>query len=571
MNLFKNLKIAQKLTVYFLIATVLMGVIGFIGLSNMKKISDNAISMHDDNLKPSNHINAIKGDLLETYADMLIILDEMNKDDVQAIEDNINAIINDNENHITQLEGTMPSLEEEKLYEEIKSEIQEYINLSSKAIELVNNNDYIEAQSVFQSNAESRDNMFSNIDKLIELKMKNAMENNDKNIMIYKSSSVIMISIIIIGLFIAMVMGTLISVLISKQVKKIDLFAKSLGEGDFTHTLNIESKDEMGSIAKALNRSCSNINELVSEIIKGSNAVSLESREMSGITQKVSFEMDNIDESIEQISKGAEELSASTQEVSASTQEIEAVTLQLEIKAKEADMSSKEIKERALNIKENVTKAIEDGNAVYNEKQSNIIQAIEAGKVVEQVKIMAESIGNIASQTNLLALNASIEAARAGEQGRGFSIVAEQIKDLAGQSAHAVLNIQEVVNKVQVAFDSLSKSGQDILDFMQNNVKPNYEMLIETGSYYEKDAEFINNMAEEISCAINKMSKNMELVSCAVQSVSSTAQESATGSEEIRNNVNDVTLAMENVAKSAQNQAELAERLNSLLIRFKII
>ncbi len=570
MNLFKNLKIAQKLVLSFLIASIFMLLIGYVGLSNMKKISDNAISMHDDNLKPSNHINAIKGDLLKTYSNILLLIDEMNNGSAQDIENDITTIISDNDSHMKQIEGTMQSSEEQILYEDIKKEIQDYINSNVKIIELINSNNYSDAKSEFQTNAETRNKMFSNLDKMVDLKMKIAMDNNDKSKMIYKSSSIIMITIMVLGLLIALALGTSISTMISRQVKKIDLFAKALGNGDLTQTLNIETNDEMGSIASALNRSCENIKELVSEIRKSSKAVSNVSQEMSAITEEVSSEMEVIDESVKQISTGAENLSASTQEVSASTQEIGAITAELETKAEEADISAKEIKDRALHIQKKVTKAMEDGNSVYEEKQSNIIKAIEDGRVVEEVIVMAESIGKIASQTNMLALNASIEAARAGEQGKGFVVVAEQIKRLASQSSQAVYSIRDVVNKVQDAFDSLSKSGQDVLDFMQNNVKPNYEMLIETGTQYEKDAEFINKMAEELASATKTMSGTMGLVSSAAQSVSATAQESAAGSEEIQNNINEVTEAMENVARSAQSQAELAERLNNLIERFKI-
>jgi methyl-accepting chemotaxis protein len=67
------------------------------------------------------------------------------------------------------------------------------------------------------------------------------------------------------------------------------------------------------------------------------------------------------------------------------------------------------------------------GNLIYEEKKNDIIKAIEEGQVVQEVKIMADSIGEIASQTNLLALNAAIEAARAGENGKGFALILQKV------------------------------------------------------------------------------------------------------------------------------------------------
>lgn len=96
-------------------------------------------------------------------------------------------------------------------------------------------------------------------------------------------------------------------------------------------------------------------------------------------------------------------------------------------------MAVKEIQKRAVEVKDKGVSSARIAKELYKEKQGSIVKAIEDGKVVEDIRVMAESISNIASQTNLLALNAAIEAARAGEQGRGFAVVAEEVRKLAEQ------------------------------------------------------------------------------------------------------------------------------------------
>jgi len=74
---------------------------------------------------------------------------------------------------------------------------------------------------------------------------------------------------------------------------------------------------------------------------------------------------------------------------------------------------------------------------------------------LRQVASFSGVIETIAKQTNLLALNATIEAARAGEAGRGFAIVAREVKELAGQTRRATLQIGETVRTLAAQVEVL--------------------------------------------------------------------------------------------------------------------
>ena len=471
---------------------------------------------------------------------------------------------------VAQYKGQEEAAKEKAIYDKIDNASKEYLDMGQRLGDFVAKGDYISAMAQISGASQVRTTLFEGLDELIELSLADANNIYTNNNNTYNSSKIMIITVTAIGFVCAIILGIVISIIIAKELKKVVRFAGYLGEGNLAKDIEIDSKDEIGDLARALNKAKDNMKGLISEIISGASDIGAASEELSATSEEVSSKMEEVNDTTEQINKGMQDLSATTEEVSASTQEIENTTTELKEKANHSFKSAIEIKKRAIEVKEKAIKNIDEGNIIYEKNRANILKAIDDGRVVKEIGIIADSIGDIASQTNLLALNAAIEAARAGEMGKGFAVVADEVRSLAEQSTEAVASIQNMVNKVQEAFNNLSISGQDVLKYLEEDVKPSYELLMNTGVQYEKDAEFVESMAGDIAKSSSKMNEVISQVTEAIENLSTTAIESATNTEDILSSINEVTYAVAEVAKASQSQAETSQILTELANKFNV-
>lgn len=331
-----------------------------------------------------------------------------------------------------------------------------------------------------------------------------------------------------------------------------------------------EKNDEVGKIAKAVRNMQSGVATLVRAILANANELGNSSERLAETVDKLADKSHNVNEAVRNIADRMQESSAATEEITASIEEVDSSINILAQRSVEGSENALSFRKRATDAQQNSSRAIEAARAIAAEKKQNMEKAIEDGKVVDSISVMAETIASIAAQTNLLALNAAIEAARAGEQGRGFAVVAEEVRKLAEQSSQAVSSIQETIEKVRAAFKSSTDTGSDILLFINRDVHAQFDAYGQTGAAYQSDADFVSRMSEEIAAMSEEITATVSQVSTAVQSMAEMTVHSNEQTATIRRNMDDNIEALDQVAQTAEHQAKLAASLNEMVKKFKV-
>jgi len=569
-GIINNRSIKTKLIAGFLIISIFVGVIGLLGTSNMRKINKSAEMMYSYNLQNIDDLHMLKS----TLQKITIMLQYMaGEDSVSRKEEYVQQVKDITVSYreiMDRFESRDMAEDVELIWEGLKGDVEYYESRREKILDKVGESAASITVSV-RALSDFTNEMFERIDQLILINQDMAREQANDNNIAYKLVSFTM-NIIFIGSFaVAIVLGIFLSFGISGAVKKGLEFAEALGNGDLRFEM-IESKsnDEMGKLMRALKEAQEKIKSTIIKISSESQDVSASSEELSATIEEISSTFETISNNTLNIVNDIQEINAATEELTATIQEVNSGVTQLASSSSDGNAESAKIKERAEKIKIQGQESKRVADNLLNEKEQAILNAIEEGKIVNEISIIAESIASIASQTNLLALNAAIEAARAGEAGKGFAVVADEIRKLAEQSDAYVADIQKVVGDVGSAFTHLSINAQDILDFVGGNVRKDYDLLIDTGINYEKDAVFVNNLSQETAAMAEELNASIEEISSVIQNVAGSMNSASANSDEVMMGMKETVTALEQIAAAADHQAATAEQLNGLIHLFKI-
>lgn len=368
------------------------------------------------------------------------------------------------------------------------------------------------------------------------------------------------------------VAGTLIFFIvrsISKRLSNLARFSKKVSEGDLRDKLQVQSDDEIGQVGKGFNTMIDSLRSLIGAVQTSVENVASSSEELTASAGQTSKATEHITLAIEQFSSGNESQNDKVELSSVELEEMNRGLQNMNESAESITASSIKSTDIAGEGGQLVEKTASQMNVIDQsvKKAENVISALES-KSKDITQILGV-INGIADQTNLLALNAAIEAARAGESGRGFSVVAEEVRKLAVQSANSAKEIENLIKEIvqdidvsQEVFTAVNREVQSGLSFTE-------QTKVSFHNIFEMTKE-ISDQLQTMNQTVVQLSKGSAHVSEAVREIADVSRESSANIQDIAASAEEQLASMEEISSSSATLSSMAEELRDLISKFKV-
>lgn len=566
----KNISIAKKLGVLIAVSSIFLGIVGFTGYYYLIKANESIENLYREELLAVQWLNegrahqrAIQADLLEFFLTADHNEHEKLKEDINRRVQKVNEIISNFEKNDLD--------EKEKVFlAELKDALNKYRDNRKDVVELADENKSLEAYQLYlKSSRELGENLNQ---KWIQLAVYNEKKAENATLVskreIHRAIN-LLVGLNVLALLLVLALSWRINKLISNPLQIVVAAITQVAQGNLAvKPLELDSRDETGQVAKAVNVMLGNLRQLISQVSNTAEQVAASAQELTASAQQTVEAANSVAESVNEVSTGAEQGKQAVYQANGAIGKLDG-------RANDVKTDAEAVVHLAETADEQTSKGRETIQQAVLQMETIGVSAGRVDKAVEKVAAGSQKISEIvgmisgiASQTNLLALNAAIEAARAGEQGRGFAVVAEEVRKLAEQAQAATTQIVRLIKEsgsdIKEAVEAVQEANQNIIAGVAN--------VRTSGDQFNAIAQIakeVRERAEKVSATANAVVDGSRDIAHVSRQMNQVVQVTASQALNVSAATEEQLATMQEIAASSEALAKLAQDMSEATGRFR--
>ena len=504
--MFKQMKVATRLTLGFLAVVVLGAIVAGIAIYNMTQMNERAKRMYQKELLGISYVK--EADLNQVSLGRSLRSAMLASTDDQRANMLANAAKYKQQlqENLDKARPLFHSDEGKRIFAEADAQLRDFDGMTAdlvkrvKAEPLETKRDSVDY--LFDTMLPKSQALDAKLADLAQNKENMARETNLSNKNAYENSRATLLVLVVLSALLGTGFGILITRSLTRQLGGEPAYAAEvagrIAAGNLGTDVQLRAGDET-SLLFAMKSMRDRLTRIVSEVRQGTDAIASSSAEIAS---------GNLD-----LSSRTEQQASSLEETASSMEELTSTVKQNADNARQANVLAQTAS----------TVAGQGGNVVAQVVQTMGSINDSSKKIVDIITV----IDGIAFQTNILALNAAVEAARAGEQGRGFAVVAGEVRTLAQRSAAAAKEIKgligDSVDKVEIGTRLVDQAGSTMHEVV-SSIQRVTDIMAEISAASQEQTSGIEQINQAISQMDNVTQQNASLV-----------EEAAAASEALQN------------------------------------
>jgi methyl-accepting chemotaxis protein len=556
----KNTRLSVKLTASFLAMTVIVLILGLLGIRGELSMRDHLISMSQESLPAIVQLNRLNYERVQIRSQTfeikgLTTWSARTRELIEQVMRQRVASWSVVEEALVQFERLPQTVDEQAIFSVLKTDYAtwrehytELDRLTRAMLEAPDQDAYSAVLAQFGQRVDDifliSDRVAVLIESLVALKNKSssdtlaqAQNESDFMVMLYGIAMTVGLALAtILGFFITQ--GTLRQ--LGGEPARVLAVVNQLAEGDLTTNIHLRPGDET-SLMAAMARMVENMRRVLRDVSNASSQVAAAAVELSATSEETNQQVRLEQSETDQVATAMNQMTATVEEVARHA----AAAARAAQETDHETEAGSEVVAQTISAIDLLAQEVESASQVIARLSED---STEIGAVLDVIRGVAE-------QTNLLALNAAIEAARAGEQGRGFAVVAAEVRTLASRTQSSIQDIQEKIERVQngsAGAVSVMAKGQE----MARESVAQAQRAGESLQAISAAITSINDMNRQIASAAEEQTAVAEEINRNIHTISSTVDQTASGAAHI--------------ASASEELARLASMLQERVARFRL-